>query len=163
MSSKAKSISWDSPFKLDVWKVPSGEYTYPHTISAKSRMEKGKLLKESGGICLEGTLFPRLSSGRIKVLNSWKEANNLKGCRSRDFFFCFSKYFLEASHYQRYTSVRYLSSFCITLQRKFHLYIYFLGIARPQSQCPHSCVCERFLYSQHRCTYFLQQIKRGNI
>ncbi len=28
------------------------------------------------------------------------------------------------------------------LQGKSHLYIPFLGIARPQSQFPHSCVCE---------------------
>jgi hypothetical protein len=27
------------------------------------------------------------------------------------------------------------------------------GIARPQSQSPHSCVCERFLYSQDRSAY----------
>ncbi len=44
-----------------------------------------------------------------------------------------------------------------TLQRQFSLYIPFLGIARPQSQFPHSCVCERFIYSQDRSTYFLQQ------
>jgi hypothetical protein len=31
------------------------------------------------------------------------------------------------------------------LQRKSHLCITFLGIARPQSQFPHSCVCERFI------------------
>ncbi len=39
----------------------------------------------------------------------------------------------------------------------------FLGIARPQF--PHSCVCERFIYSQDRSTYFLHQnrkIDRGN-
>ncbi len=34
-----------------------------------------------------------------------------------------------------------------TLQGKSHLCIPFLGIARPQSQLPHSCVCERFIYS----------------
>jgi hypothetical protein len=28
-------------------------------------------------------------------------------------------------------------------------------IARPQSQLPHSCVCERLIYSQDRSTYFL--------
>jgi hypothetical protein len=33
------------------------------------------------------------------------------------------------------------------LQRKSYLSIFFLGIARPQSQFPHSCVCERFIYS----------------
>ncbi len=52
------------------------------------------------------------------------------------------------------------------LQRQFRLYIPFLGIARPQPQFPHSCVCERFIYSQNRSTYFLQQKRqthRGNI
>jgi hypothetical protein len=28
------------------------------------------------------------------------------------------------------------------------------GIARPQSQCPHSCVCERFIYSRDRFASF---------
>ena len=37
---------------------------------------------------------------------------------------------------------------CHTLQRKSHLCIQFLGIARPRSQFPHSWVCERFMYSQ---------------
>jgi hypothetical protein len=52
---------------------------------------------------------------------------------------------------------------------KIHLCIPFLGIARPQSQFTHSCVCERFtyiLYSQDLSTYFLQQnrqIHLGNI
>jgi hypothetical protein len=32
-----------------------------------------------------------------------------------------------------------------TLQRKSHLCIPFLGIARPQPQFPHSFVCERFI------------------
>jgi hypothetical protein len=52
------------------------------------------------------------------------------------------------------------------LQRQFRLYIPFLGIARPQPQFPHSCVCERFIYSQDRSTYFLQQkmqAHHGNI
>jgi hypothetical protein len=34
-----------------------------------------------------------------------------------------------------------------TLQGKSHLCIPFLGIARPQSLFPHSCVCEQFIYS----------------
>ncbi len=42
-------------------------------------------------------------------------------------------------------------------QRKSHLCIPFLGIARPHSQFPRSCVCERFIFSQDRSTYFLQQ------
>ena len=53
-----------------------------------------------------------------------------------------------------------------TLQRQFRLYIPFLGIARPQPLFPQSCVCERFIYSQDRSTYFLQQKRqthRGNI
>ncbi len=52
------------------------------------------------------------------------------------------------------------------LQRQFRLYIPFLGIARPQPQLPHSCVFERFIYSQDQSTYFLQQNRpthRGNI
>jgi hypothetical protein len=53
-----------------------------------------------------------------------------------------------------------------TLQGQFRLYIPFLGIARPQPQFPHSCVYERFIYSQDQSTYFLQrnrQTHRGNI
>ncbi len=41
-----------------------------------------------------------------------------------------------------------------TLQRKSHLCIPFLGIVRPQSQFPHSCVYEPFIYSQDRSPYF---------
>jgi hypothetical protein len=41
-----------------------------------------------------------------------------------------------------------------TLHRKFHLRIPRIGIARPQSQFPHICVCERFIYSQNPSTYF---------
>ncbi len=41
-----------------------------------------------------------------------------------------------------------------TLQGKSHLCIPFLGIARPQSQFPQSCVCERFIYSQDQSIYF---------
>ncbi len=40
------------------------------------------------------------------------------------------------------------------LKGKFHLCIPFLGIVRPQSQFPHSCVVEPFIYSQDRSTYF---------
>ncbi len=41
-----------------------------------------------------------------------------------------------------------------TLQGKSHLCIPSLGIAQPQSQFPHWCVCERFIYSQDWSTYF---------
>ncbi len=60
----------------------------------------------------------------------------------------------------------YIPRIVHTLQRKSHLCIPSLGIARPQPQFPHSCVCERFIYSQDRSTYFLQQNREtdgGNI
>jgi hypothetical protein len=42
-----------------------------------------------------------------------------------------------------------------TLQRKSHLCAPRKGIAWPkQSKFPHSCVCEGFIYSQDRSTYF---------
>jgi hypothetical protein len=41
-----------------------------------------------------------------------------------------------------------------TLQRKSHLCIPRKGIVRPQSQFPHSCVSERFIYSKDWPTYF---------
>jgi hypothetical protein len=56
------------------------------------------------------------------------------------------------------------ASFVRALQRKSHLCIPFLEIARPQSQFPHSCFCERYTvytYSQDRSTYFLQQNRQG--
>ncbi len=40
-----------------------------------------------------------------------------------------------------------------TLKGKSHLCITFLGIAQPQSQFPHSYVCEQFIYSQDLSTY----------
>jgi hypothetical protein len=46
------------------------------------------------------------------------------------------------------------------LQRKSHLCIPFLGIARPQSQFSLMCLCERFIYFQDHSTYFLQQNKQ---
>jgi hypothetical protein len=52
------------------------------------------------------------------------------------------------------------------LQGKSHVCIPFLEMARPWSKFPHSCVCERFIYSQDRSTYFLQQNRKidcGNI
>ncbi len=42
---------------------------------------------------------------------------------------------------------------CTALQRKSHLCIPCLVIVRPQSQFPHSCVCEWFIYTQDRSTY----------
>jgi hypothetical protein len=45
-------------------------------------------------------------------------------------------------------------SFFHSLQGKSHLCIPLLGSARPQSKLPHLCVCERFICSQDRSTYF---------
>ncbi len=56
----------------------------------------------------------------------------------------------------------HLSQVSATLQRKFHLCISFLGIARPQSQFPHLCAYERFIYSQDRSTYFPQTHECGS-
>ncbi len=48
-----------------------------------------------------------------------------------------------------------------TLQRKSHLCTPRKWISRPpQSPFPHSCVCERFIYSQDRYTYFSCRIGR---
>jgi hypothetical protein len=44
--------------------------------------------------------------------------------------------------------------YTLTMQRKSHLCIPLLEIVRPQSQNPHSCVYERFIYSQDRSKYF---------
>jgi hypothetical protein len=49
-----------------------------------------------------------------------------------------------------------------TLQRQFRLYIPFLGIARPQPQFPHSCVCKRFIYSQDRSTYVFPPAEKAD-
>jgi hypothetical protein len=52
------------------------------------------------------------------------------------------------------TQEYFIIYFYSTLQGKSHLCIPFLGIARPQSQFPCSCVCEQFIYSQDQFTYF---------
>jgi hypothetical protein len=47
--------------------------------------------------------------------------------------------FLLSLEFRRQTHFAKKRTFEINFPRK--------GIARPQSQCPHSCVCERFIYS----------------
>jgi hypothetical protein len=42
-----------------------------------------------------------------------------------------------------FVSIRYTAK---TQYRKFETNIPRQGIAGPESQCPHSCVCERFIY-----------------
>ncbi len=50
-------------------------------------------------------------------------------------------------------SVDVIRGWC-ALQGKSYLWMPLLGIARHQSQFSHPCVCERFIYSQDRSTYF---------
>jgi hypothetical protein len=55
------------------------------------------------------------------------------------------------------TSVHHMLFFLsltTTLQIYFDFCIPRRGTARPLSQFPHSCVCERFIYSHDRSTYF---------
>ncbi len=47
-----------------------------------------------------------------------------------------------------------------TLQRKSDLCTARKETARPQSQFPHSCICERFIYSHDQSTYFLAAADR---
>jgi hypothetical protein len=48
-----------------------------------------------------------------------------------------------------------ISSLCPYTAKKFRfMYSQKMICALPQSQFPHSCVCERFIYSQDRSTYF---------
>ena len=43
------------------------------------------------------------------------------------------------------------------MQRKSNYVFPEKGIAQPQSQFPHSCVCEQFIFSQDRPHIFLQK------
>jgi hypothetical protein len=76
--------------------------------------------------------------GQLKVLYCCPMSRTKPGACSTTLFFLFGQW---------------MCSSLSTLQRKSHLCIPFLGIARPQSQFPHSCVYERFIYSQNRSTY----------
>ncbi len=79
---------------------------------------------------------------------------------------CWSEYSLqskysikifEANKYSRHIRLYLLrTEYCGApyTARKIPLMFSFLGIARPQSQFPHSSVCELFIYSQDRSTYF---------
>jgi hypothetical protein len=63
---------------------------------------------------------------------------------------CFSSHYHCLSLAASKATTRGPSGHCSlsALQEKFHLCIHFLGLAKPQSQFPHSCVCEPFIYSQ---------------
>jgi hypothetical protein len=52
---------------------------------------------------------------------------------------------------------RVIYTFEDTLQRKSHFCIPFPGIAQPHYRFPHSCVCERFIYSHDRSAYSAAQ------
>jgi hypothetical protein len=72
---------------------------------------------------------------------------------------------LDSQHSQYGTIGIHLQA-CYALQRKSHLCIPFLGIARPQSHFSHSCACGRFIIPRSGPHIFLQhkrQIDRGNI
>ncbi len=109
----------------------------------------------------DGQALPRrvkLSFGIVNICSD----KQLKGqfCLGHGIY-SLNKVFTDHHHFNPFSS-----SLSSTLQRQFRLYIPFLGIARPQPQFPHSCVCWRFIYSQDRSTYFLQQKRqthRGNI
>jgi hypothetical protein len=61
---------------------------------------------------------------------------------------------------------RAMATHCRAVKNSLRGTIPFLGIAWPQPQFPHSCVFEKFIYSQDQSTYFLQQNRqthRGNI
>jgi hypothetical protein len=64
------------------------------------------------------------------------------------------------------TNLKRQLAICTVTKTPFTVCIPFLGIARPKSQFPHSCVGEQFIYSKDWFTYFLQQrrqIDYGNI
>ncbi len=75
-------------------------------------------------------------------------------------FACLSQFWFSLWHKASCSTREVLSKRCNikciieSTARKSHLYIPPLGIARPQSQFPHSCVCEQFIYYQDRSTYF---------
>jgi hypothetical protein len=49
--------------------------------------------------------------------------------------------------------VRFLTCTSTALQRILNLFIHRKGIARAQSQFPHSCACEQSIYSHVQSTY----------
>jgi hypothetical protein len=50
--------------------------------------------------------------------------------------------------------VQYFPLWVVALQRRSDLCTSRKGTARSQFQFPHSCICERFVYSDDRSTYF---------
>jgi hypothetical protein len=52
-----------------------------------------------------------------------------------------------------FSFMTFIHDTAVTQYRKFETNIPSKGIVRGQSQFPHSCVCERFIYSQDRSVY----------
>ncbi len=98
--------------------------------------------------------FGRMSSRLIRKTRAEAETSNKKQFRafklvtnspifmySNFLWFCHLSCIIALSNLQR--------------NRLFTLHLHCRkGIARPQSKFPHTCVCERFIYSQDRSTYF---------
>jgi hypothetical protein len=56
--------------------------------------------------------------------------------------------------------LKIFKNYWCTLQRRSDLCIPSNETARPRSQFPHSCICERWIDSHDRSSYFLQQNRR---
>ncbi len=69
---------------------------------------------------------------------------------------CWANYESHMVLYSTWINIFFDAEKCLNRHtaRKSHLCISFLETARPQFQFPNSCVCERFIYSQDRSTYF---------
>ncbi len=89
--------------------------------------------------------FALLHKSRLgHIMDNWPwSLSGLKG-----------KKLIATLNFKKIKIITYSQSDWYSLQVKSHLCIPFLGIAGPQSQFPHSCVCERFIYSQDWSTYF---------
>jgi hypothetical protein len=92
----------------------------------------------------------RILGMRRKINRSGSESKELVGFIYIQYLMKKSSEFVEptnrtraASNKVRILREKYGSGYA--LQRKSHLCIPFLGIARPQPQFQHSCVCERFI------------------
>ena len=115
----------------------------------------------------------RCGMNRVQCIPSVTHQHQQIHCQLQHTLFPFQRLsadYLQPHSYNFGNFLRRIAAGAITflyaLQPQFRLYIPFLGIARPQPQFPHSCIFERFIYSQDQFTYFLQQNRqthRGNI
>ncbi len=70
------------------------------------------------------------------------------------FFVEVNAHFIKHCLINRHSFTRIYLFLVTALQRNSDLCIPRKGTVRPQSQFPHSCVCERFIYSHGWSTYF---------